>query len=519
MLRRVSFSSVLFALLPLLGGGCTENSPDRTLAVDATGSVLGVAYLDRNGNGLLDLPADGPFPGVAVELLPRGGGSVVKRAVSNAVGGFDLRDVPVGDYQVRVDPSTLPDSVQLMKIDSAHVRVLAADSVPVVIALSFPAVTVAAARALPAGRRVFVEGVTLNAWSTFGDSTVHVADSTGAIRMTRVLASPTLASGIRVRMLGTTEVRDGQPTLADVSVTALASAQIPTPLVLGTGRALNADTGKADAALVKVVAAPIVGTHTSSGGDFVASLNDGSGLLEVVIDKNSGSSTAGIVPGALLTATGVLVPSGTAGSWQLKPRTTSDLSVSYQAVTVAQARTMQIGRIVTLDGVALNSWVTFGDATVHVADSTGSIRAVRVAPVNLLAGDKVRLLGTIGVVDGQPVIDNVTASVLGPGVLPVAEVITTAQATTADNGRLDAALVHVTNAVITDTATVAGDFVLRVDDTSGLLDVVLDVNAGFALGAFVKGKVLDITGLLVTRQGGRDWRLKPRQQSDVIVVR
>ncbi|HEX6559499.1 MAG TPA: hypothetical protein VF021_08550 [Longimicrobiales bacterium] len=502
--------------LPLLSGGCSDTSKDSALGIDATGSVLGVAFLDRNGNGLLDLPADGPFPGVAVEVVPRAGGSAVARGISNAVGGFALRDVPVGDYQVRVDPATLPDSVQLVKIDSLQVRVVAADSVPVVVMLSYPALSVAAARALPAGRRVFVEGVTLNAWVTFGDSTLHVADSTGAIRATRVL-SGAVATGTRVRVLGTTELRDGQPTITDVTVVQLGSGQVPPPLQLSTGRALSADSGKADAALARVVAVPIVGTQVNAAGDFVVSTNDGGGLLDVVLDRNSGISSTGIVPGALLTATGVLVPAGTAGAWQLKPRTTSDLSVTFQAVTVAQARALQVGRVVTIDGVALNSWFTFGDSTVHVADSTGTIRAFRVAPVNLLAGDRVRLLGTIATRDGQPVLANVSASVLGQGVLPLPQPVSTAKAATADSARLDAALVKISSAVITDTASVAGDFILRVNDSSGVLDVVLDGNAGFALAPFVKGAVLDVTGLLVTSQGGRDWRLKPRQQSDVVV--
>ncbi|HEY0303829.1 MAG TPA: hypothetical protein VGC44_02605, partial [Longimicrobiales bacterium] len=433
----------------------------------------------------------------------------------NALGAFEIRNLPVGDYQVRVDSASVPDSLRLVRIDSVRVRVPAADSVGVLVTLSFASVTVSAARALPAGRRVFVEGVTLNSLATFGDSTLHIADSTGSIRATRVL-SGNVPAGTRVRVLGTTELRDGQPTLADGAVTQIASAVLPQPVPVSTRSGATANNGALDAALVQVTAAPIVGAATTPTGDFLISVNDGSGLLEVLIDRSTGINTAPFVPGAQLTATGVLATAGV-GKWQLKPRAAADLTVGFATVTVAQARTTQVGRIVAVHGIALNSWFTFGDSTIHIADNTGTIRAVRVAPINLLAGDSVRLLGTVAARDGQPVLANVTASVLGQGVLPLPQVITTLLATGADVGRLDAALVKVLNATIASMTTVAGDVILTVNDGSGVLEVVLDRDVGFALGQIVVGARLDITGILVPNAGGLAWRLKPRQQSDLVV--
>lgn len=506
--------TVTAALVLLTTGACDENAAERVLDIDATGSVLGLAYVDRNGNGQLDL-TDGPQPNVRVHLTAVGGGTPVATALSNTLGTFEFRNVPAGDYQARLDSTSLPDSLRLVRIDSTRFRVAAADSVGLLVTLSFANATVASARALPAGRRVFIEGVTLNGLGTFGDSTLHIADSTGAIRATRVL-SGTVNAGTRVRVLGTTELRDGQQTLADATVTPITPASQPQPAVVTTQGGANANNGALDAALVQVTAAPIVGATPTATGDFLISVNDGSGLLEVLIDRSTGINTAAFIPGAQLTAVGVLVTAGT-GKWQLKPRTAADLTVGFATVTVAQGRATQVGRIVAIEGVALNSWFTFGDSTVHLADSTGTIRAVRVAPVNLLAGDRVRLLGTVGARDGQPVLTNVSASVLGQGVLPLPVVVTTAIATTADAGRLDAALVKVINAVISATATVAGDVLLTVNDGSGALEIVLDRDVGFALGQFVVGARLDITGLLIPNAGGLNWRLKPRQQSDLVV--
>ncbi len=512
---RSTLSKLTAAVLLLSALACDESADNRVLDIEATGSVLGITYVDRNGNGLLDLPADGPQPNIRVQLAAVGGGSTVATALSNTLGAFEFRNVPAGDYRVRIDSTSVPDSLRLVKIDSATVRVAAADSVGVLVALSFASVTVQAARALPAGRRVFVEGVTLNGLTTFGDSTLHIADSTGAIRAVRVI-SANVNAGTRVRVLGTTELRDGQQTLADATVTQIASAAQPAPVGLSTQSATNANNGALDAALVQVTAAPIVGAASGPGGDFIISLNDGSGLLEVFIDRSTGMNVSQFIPGAQLTVTGVLVTAGV-GKWQLKPRTQNDLTVGFASVTVAGARSTQVGRIVSVEGIALNSWFTYGDSTVFLSDSTGTIRAIRVAPINIIAGDRVRLIGTVVTREGQPVLGNVTAAVLGQGVLPLPETVTTALAATADGGGLDAGLARVLNATVSAASTVAGDLVLIVNDGSGPLEVVFDRDVGFALGQFVVGARLDITGILTPNASGLAWRLKPRQQSDVVV--
>src|SRR5215204_4301504 len=264
---RSTLSTLIAAVSLLSAVACDENAADRLLNIDATGAVIGVAYVDRNGNGVLDLPGDGPQPNVRVQLAALSGGTTVASASTNALGAFEIRNLPVGDYQVRVDSTSVPDSLRVVRIDSVHVRVPAADSVGVLVTLSFANLSVKAARALPPGRRVFVEGVTLNGLNVFGDSTVHVADSTGAIRAIRVV-SGNVNAGTRVRVLGTTELRDGQPTLADATITQLGSAAQPNPLPVTTQSGATASNGALDAALVQVTAAPIVGATTTPAGDF-----------------------------------------------------------------------------------------------------------------------------------------------------------------------------------------------------------------------------------------------------------
>jgi len=95
------------------------------------------------------------------------------------------------------------------------------DSLIVRIAVSYPQVTVTQARALPVGKKVLVVGVTLNNVLAFGDSTVHLADTSAAILVTGVRAL--VFPGDSVRMLGTRRTRSGESTLDNPRVFTLAA--------------------------------------------------------------------------------------------------------------------------------------------------------------------------------------------------------------------------------------------------------------------------------------------------------
>jgi hypothetical protein len=89
-------------------------------------------------------------------------------------------------------------------------------------------------------------------------------------------------------------------------------------------------------------------------------------------------------------------------------------------------------------------------------------------------------------------------------------------AATADGGLLDAALVAVTGATIIDTSTVGNDFVIRVDDGSGPLDVVFDPNLGPPAPPAPLGGTLSGNGVLVPATGST-WQLKVRADADVTI--
>ena len=308
--------------LALLALACTSAGQDRIVAIEATGVVRGLVYFDADGDGEA-APPDTALRGVAVELLAAA--SPAGRAVSDSNGRVRVAGLPVGRYTVRIDTGTVPDSMAVRRIADTTFMVPPGDSVAVLVAIGFSRVTVAQARGLPAGSVVFVDGIALNAFASFGDSTVHVADTSGALRSVRVRPVP-IFPGDSVRLRGRRAARDGQPVLEDVTAFLLALRQEPPPTGVTTAIARTADGGRLDAALVAIANATITDTATVAG-DFRLTVTDGSGSLEVLLDDDAGFTLMPYRPTVVIDATGLLVPVGP-GIWRLKPRGGADVTVN-----------------------------------------------------------------------------------------------------------------------------------------------------------------------------------------------
>ncbi len=515
-MRRLAAAS-LFALT--LAAACDNSGGGKILSISATGFDVGVVFIDRNGNGTFD-PGDTPLAGVRISAVPRAGGTAVASATTSSTGLYTLTQVPVGTYRLVVDSTTLGDTLRVARFDTAEITVSSGDTVRTIIAMGFPAATAAGARTLALGRRVEVDGVALNGWATFGDSTISIVDASGAIRATRVAAA-NVQAGDSVAMVGTIALVHGQPALDAATATVLATARtLPPPTKLTSAGAASAGGGKYDAFMVHVDSALILSGQFLQNGDLDLSVDDGSGVLDVVLSaKGPFGNILLYTPGALLSATGVLTPAVSGGKWFLRPRSDVDLLASYPTVTIAQARNLPVGRRVQIVGLALNGWATFADSTVNLVDPSGSIRALRVAPVNLFAGDSVRMVATIGALNGETMLIGANATVLATGrTLPPPQPVSTAAANSASGGTLDAALVQVTRAVVKDTLTLpTGDYRMHVDDGSGPLTVVLDRDLGLRLTPFIPGATIDFTGLLIPNTGGATWFLKPRAATDTFI--
>jgi hypothetical protein len=307
------------ALLLALAAACDD--PPQPLQVDAPGAVSGLVYLDRDGDGKLGGP-DLAFAGAEVVLAAPGLGGDAARDTSDAEGKYVL-EAPVGRYRVRLGAG-LGDSVHLGGPVDTVVTVSVSAVPSVVVGVTYPRHTVASARALPAGRRVFVDGIVT---AVFGD-TVHVESGGRALRAARVLAGGPVNGaelpGDSVRLLGRTASIGGQPALDGTTLFPLAANPTPAPADVRSGEA--AAGGAWDAARVRVDSATIVDTVTVAGESLLR-VDDGSGPLEVRLGAGVRFGLTAYVPGAVLTVAGTLVPSAE-GVWRLRPAGLADLLVT-----------------------------------------------------------------------------------------------------------------------------------------------------------------------------------------------
>jgi Carboxypeptidase regulatory-like domain len=317
----------LAALATLLA--CENGGANRTLGITATGVVSGEVYFDANGSRSRDA-ADAAFAGARLRLLAPGGADTVARATTGADGTFRLAGVPVGTYAIVVDSASAGDSARVVEPAPVLVTVLPRDSVQFIAAISYPVRTIAEARSLAPGERLFVRATAIHGRATFSDTSLHVVDATGAMRATRVRPSA-VAAGDSVVLRARIAERLGQRVLDDVTVFIVGPTFLPAaPTLSSVSAAAGGVAGSLDASLVRVLDALVTDTATV-GGNFEMRVTDGSGELTVILDRAADIGFRAplplglYVPGARFDLSGVLVPTGT-GVWRLKPRSVLDLT-------------------------------------------------------------------------------------------------------------------------------------------------------------------------------------------------
>jgi hypothetical protein len=508
--------SLGFLTVAALLAGC--ETPGKIIGIDDAGVVTGLAYVDRDGDGTLS-QNDGAAPGVNTALLLEATGDTVARATTRADGTFTMPAVPVGRYLLVANRGTLGDTLAVLQVEEPQITLAVGDTAVRRIRIGFTSTPIAQARALNDGQQVVLHGMALNGWATFGDSTVHLKDASGTLRAVRVPGPAGIAAGDSVRMVGLMATQTGQRVLAAASATIIRKgAGLPVPDSVSTAVAASAAGGSRDAGQVRA-SGTIIGSQDLPSGEYVLTIDDGSGRLEVVFDMNINFGTVAFVPGAVLNVTGLLVPTS-AGAWQLKPRAAADAQATYPTITIAQARMLPVGRAAYVVGVAISGWATFGDQSFHLRDATGTIRIVQMPPASIFAGDSVRILGVGAVRNGQPVMVGVSSAVLLTGVgVSQPDSVTTQVAATAGGGARDAGQVAVSgkvSAVVIEPVT--NDILLTISDGSGDLVVRLDRDVGFVTGSHNVDDGVRVRGVLVPSATSPTWELKPRTLAEIAVT-
>jgi len=329
-MRRLRIACAFAATsLALACGNAGEN---RLLSVATSGVVKGLIFFDMDGN-LVPGAGDDSVRNIHVKLVDKNSGDSVAAAVSLISGSYRMGGVPVGTYRIVVDTTPLADTARVVKLDSTEVTVRPNDSSQVLIAVSYPHISIARARsaAVPLGRKVFIEGITLNALNTFTDTTVYVQDTSAAIRAARIRSTSVQAAD-SVRMRGTINVRAGQRTIEDVTVFLVNPLfQLPLAQTVTSAQAASAAGGTRDAQQLRVHYVTVTDTLPVPGG-FRLMVNDSTltGALEVLLDVTAfnlptcpGASCI-YNPGKRFDIIGLATPTSTAGIWRLKPRSVAD---------------------------------------------------------------------------------------------------------------------------------------------------------------------------------------------------
>lgn len=314
--------------------GCDNAGEKLLLPVLPAGAIGVFLYLDRDGSQTYTT-ADTVFAGARVALLAAGGNDTIKIATSSVQGVASFDSIAVGTYRVVVDRRALGDSIATVEGDSGTIRLLSQpDSIlgARAVRLSFAEVTIAEARALPAGRRVFVRGRVLSPMQFFSDSSSFLRDASGYLMITGSRHRPGRSGnnvGDSVSVLGTTGIRQGQPVLIDGLFASLGDGPAPLPVPVTVAEANSAKGGTLDAALVSVTGAKIIDTLPSLP-DFlvrIAEAADASVRADIILDALIVAPSTVFAPGLTISVKGVLVPRGN-GTWVLKPRGGGDITLS-----------------------------------------------------------------------------------------------------------------------------------------------------------------------------------------------
>ncbi len=305
---------------------CSNAGDDITFGPLPTGQVNVLVFLDRDGSATATA-LDTVFTSARVALLAPQSDDTIRVKLSDAQGVAVFDTVPIGQYRVVIDTRSIGDSLIVAAIDSASVRLNAGDPpFGVVARLAFPEVSLRAARTLALGKRVFVRGIILAGVQSFSDTTAHLADTSGTLRLTEVSLAAGLTGnspGDSVVVLGRVGVRSGQPVLTMSRLIRIASRPAPIPFAVSTANAASANGGALDAALIQITSALISDTATVAP-NFRVTVSDGTGNLTVLLDANILFLRTAFAPGRSMNTRGVLVPDGL-GQWMLKPRVGNDV--------------------------------------------------------------------------------------------------------------------------------------------------------------------------------------------------
>jgi len=188
-------------------------------------------------------------------------------------------------------------------------------------------------------------------------------------------------------------------------------------------------------------------------------------------------------------------------------------------ISIAHARSLPLGTIVTIDGSVTVPSGAFSSSTFDqgfaLQDSTGGIYVSTADNLGFALRQQVRVTGTLAdtVLPGLLVlvdVTNVKAHGAGPKVQPLSV------ATGSVNETTEGSLVHISGTI---TQPVVNDlpfgFIIVVNDGSGDINVFVCASTGINVSGISQGQTIDVTGF--SGQFADHFEVDPRIQSDISV--
>jgi uncharacterized protein YdeI (BOF family) len=549
--------------LAATGGSLALRVQGATTAIDAVGwGTAASTWLEGQ-------PAPAPPAGSSLERLP-GGPSGSGQDTQNNVVDFFIQGTP--DPQNSASPPTpggspAPTTSPTASATATTTATATASPSPTPMPTSTPTpsatpapsasatpspsttpITIAAARALPDGSSVTVSGLAISA-SDFTEGGGYLVDTTAGIAV--LVSDGSFPRGAMLAVTGTIDDRYSQRTIrafaGDLHVTG--NGTDPAALSTPTG-----GVGEAVEALLIQMHGQVIGSPTELSSGLAYDVDDGTGVVRVLVGPATGIDTSAWTSGTELTVIGIVGQRyssglGTAG-YRVQPRDPADVTAAQPSaspsptpepsgspaatptptptpspvdplMSIAQARQQATGTHLRLRGVVTvgSGLIEPGSAIVQDASAAILIRLDDEAGT-LHRGQLVELDGVRSTRSGMLTLRVETRPlVLGQGAEPEALRIQTGSVAEAHEAKLVLVRGAITSTPLRSTAN---NVSFTIDDGSGPLRIVLLAHSGISSAGLARDDWVEVRGAVgqetTGAQPARGYRVWPRGAADIRVL-
>jgi DNA/RNA endonuclease YhcR with UshA esterase domain len=196
------------------------------------------------------------------------------------------------------------------------------------------------------------------------------------------------------------------------------------------------------------------------------------------------------------------------------------MDAAHQVVSIAQARALPLGTVVTVDGSATTPSgafeSSFFDKGFAVQDRTAGIYVSVAVDLNIAVRSQVRVTGTLRDSFGLLILvpaDPAAVVVHGKGPKVRPTLLHTGAVNEASEGRLVRVVGTITQAPAPDSTF---GFKFFVDDGSGELTIFINTQTGIDLTGLAVGQIVSVTGF--SSQFDTHYEIDPRFPADIAVL-